>query len=473
MTLEQIGDIVDILPGIVVVFDDRGRYTDVFVPPGYADRLPGPTDELRSSSVSETMPGHVSERFLSQINRAIETDSRQTFQYKQVVPAGTRHFETHLIPRPNTDDAVAAIIIDITERKEREQHWYNRLECLFYRLDRNFRVTFLNSATEEFLGVVEHDVLNTPVETILPASVSPQLMSAFREVLDTGECQSLELFYEEFDVYRDEQLFPDDDGVSVVSWDITAEKAEERSRQTELRKYRAVLESVPDVVYRIDAETMEPVSVNEAVRDVFGYTEAEWLADPDCWRKVLHPDDADRVEAFVAELCGTYESGEISYRIETKTGDVRWVRERLRWERDESDDIASLLRIVTDVTDAKRDQHRYSRLVKHLPGIVFRAPVSITERPDYIHGKCEELTGYSSVSLTNEVGHVRSIIDPEDKDDVLRLLDLVDEAGGSYEIDYRITTRGGETKHLREWGESVDSGVIEGIILPEQFSTID
>ena len=66
-------------------------------------------------------------------------------------------------------------------------------------------------------------------------------------------------------------------------------------------KYRALVEQIPAVVYLdpVD-EGSDSIYVSPQVTTLLGISQAEWLADPYCWRLHVHPDDIDRVWEAIA-----------------------------------------------------------------------------------------------------------------------------------------------------------------------------
>ena len=64
--------------------------------------------------------------------------------------------------------------------------------------------------------------------------------------------------------------------------------------------FQEIVERLPLVVY-IDEldERSSPLYVSPEIERLLGYTREEWLADPDLFRKSLHPDDRDWVLAEI------------------------------------------------------------------------------------------------------------------------------------------------------------------------------
>ena len=85
-----------------------------------------------------------------------------------------------------------------------------------------------------------------------------------------------------------------------------------------------LLNASPAVIYcRQAANNYQPTFVSESIRQLFDVTPKEYFESPDLWRQRVHPEDVDRLAAWVAE---TFDGGErsIEYRYRRKDGTYRW-----------------------------------------------------------------------------------------------------------------------------------------------------
>jgi len=112
------------------------------------------------------------------------------------------------------------------------------------------------------------------------------------------------------------------------------QRAERVLRENETR-YRAISELASDVAYGLCVEpdgALRREWVTEAFTRITGYT-LEELDARGGWLGIVHPDDVDglrqRAQLFLAGQTHSCE-----YRIITKSGEVRWLRDRARPERE-------------------------------------------------------------------------------------------------------------------------------------------
>jgi PAS domain S-box-containing protein len=92
--------------------------------------------------------------------------------------------------------------------------------------------------------------------------------------------------------------------------------------------YQALLERLPGVVYTIAPEAPNQVIyISPQIEALLGETAADCIGDPDVWKRLLHPDDADWVLAAYERANQTGEPFAAEYRMCTRDGQVRWVRD--------------------------------------------------------------------------------------------------------------------------------------------------
>ncbi|MEX2421225.1 MAG: PAS domain-containing protein, partial [Actinomycetota bacterium] len=101
-------------------------------------------------------------------------------------------------------------------------------------------------------------------------------------------------------------------------------------------RYRTLVERLPLVSY-IDEANAEATSIyiSPQVEAFLGYPVEDWLADPEMFSKLLHPDDRDRV---LAEHTRVFAEGEsewsFEYRLIAKDGRIVWCRDDATIVRD-------------------------------------------------------------------------------------------------------------------------------------------
>ena len=128
---------------------------------------------------------------------------------------------------------------------------------------------------------------------------------------------------------------------------------------------RTIVESIGEVIYKVDVNTKQFTFVSPQVKTILGYTPAEFLdAMNDHLRTPFyHEDDRRRVVAerykFIVKCLneGLQEPYEVEYRVKHKNGDVLWVKECIYPSYSSDGVIESFVGKIADITEPKRVEH--------------------------------------------------------------------------------------------------------------------
>jgi PAS domain S-box-containing protein len=128
------------------------------------------------------------------------------------------------------------------------------------------------------------------------------------------------------------------------------------------RLYQNLIHQLPAVTYvlelgspREDFTQQRTVYISPQVKDVFGYTDAEWLADQDLWRRLLHPDDQKRVLDEIQQAHITGSNFRLEYRALHRNGSEIWIHEQALYPNLSSPpDPLRIQGCMFDITQEKR-----------------------------------------------------------------------------------------------------------------------
>ncbi|MBD2017296.1 PAS domain S-box protein [Microcoleus sp. FACHB-53] len=130
-----------------------------------------------------------------------------------------------------------SVIEDITERKqaEAELHRANRdrinlLESIteaFFAVDREWRFTYINSKTEQFLSRCAEELLGQSLWEVFPYAVDSQFEQQYRRAVAEQTSIKFEEFYPPLQLWLQVRAYPYEGGLSVYFSDITERKQAE------------------------------------------------------------------------------------------------------------------------------------------------------------------------------------------------------------------------------------------------------
>ncbi len=220
--------------------------------------------------------------------------------------------------------------------------------------DEQFQCVRLNPAAEAILGYAEHELVGRPWEVIVPESDRPDVAAVVDGLLE-GEGgfhhihENVRGDGERITCEWHNRVVTDDDG-SVVAIFSQFQDITERRRQE--RRLKTLISNLPGMVYRSRIKRGWPMEeVWGEVETLTGYSRAEpWDAGL-YGNEIVHPEDREFVWQEVQDALSAGDSFELTYRIVTSGGTVKWVWERGRRVVDENGSQEVLEGFITDVTD--------------------------------------------------------------------------------------------------------------------------
>jgi PAS domain S-box-containing protein len=142
-------------------------------------------------------------------------------------------------------------------------------------------------------------------------------------------------------------------GQLAVTQDVTARRQSEAILKESRDRLNEILNSISEVVYSSSDAGDETLFLSAYAETLSGRAIAEFLADPELWRSIIHPEDRQRVVQSLESL-GEHESNCIEYRIVRSNDDIRWVQDCSRLVRDAQGTPLRIDGVVSDITERKR-----------------------------------------------------------------------------------------------------------------------
>jgi len=116
-----------------------------------------------------------------------------------------------------------------------------------------------------------------------------------------------------------------------------------------VQRYRDLVDAAEGVVWEADAGTMRFSFVSQPAEDMLGYPIDRWLASPEFFTQLIHPDDRDRVLAQI-HAAAPGDDYVLEFRALAADGRVVWLRNRVRGVRNAGGQPAQLRGFLTDIT---------------------------------------------------------------------------------------------------------------------------
>lgn len=205
-------------------------------------------------------------------------------------------------------------------------------------------------------------------------TISKTLSSALSRLLSLGRVYVLEINYNEktigdiiFFMPKGEVL-KNSHAVEILSRQLglalTRAQAEKDLKASEQR-FEGILGVLNDVVWSVSLPSYRPLYISPGCEELYGYTQEEFLEDPDLWYDAIYPDDRGLAESYHENL---YEERfiEYEYRIKRPDGRLRWVRDKSWLILHDDGEPAYMYGIMSDITKAVEAKENLEELNSQL-----------------------------------------------------------------------------------------------------------
>ncbi|WP_435067182.1 PAS domain S-box protein [Haloplanus sp. C73] len=275
-------------------------------------------------------------------------------------------------------------VVERSERRLREV--IDALPHLLHVVDENGVYRVANEALAAFHGTTVDDIEGSHVSDILPEAQAAQFKVHLDDVLETGEARhvrQVEIAAENGDKHiLEPRLLPynladtGERAVLGIAVDVTEREQRERDLERAYERVEFALERTDAVIFDIDLDTGTVVRHGTYER-FFSLTPAEAPTWQDHCEHAVHPDDRAAFREFHRELIdGKREQGELEYRTNPETGEVRWIQAYAHTKPATESEPRHALGISRDITEHKRrerelrEKERRYRAVFNDPNIL-------------------------------------------------------------------------------------------------------
>lgn len=257
------------------------------------------------------------------------------------------HADGHLVPvrlsgrivEFDGERLIWSSVEDITERKglmdaseaaRREVMMaYELLDKVFDRvndgivaLDNNWCYTYVNARAARMLQRESpEDLIGKHIWTEYPQGIDQPFYQAYLKAAQTQHAVVFDDYYEPWDLWFENRVYPSPDGLTIYFTEITERKRAERSLRESEERFRLAASGGDVWGWDIGANKLQ---FPQEFWQKLGYDGLE-VADPlHMFEWVMHPDDRARWQQALKEHIGRRLPYDLDYRARTKAGEYRW-----------------------------------------------------------------------------------------------------------------------------------------------------
>ncbi|HYJ59833.1 MAG TPA: PAS domain-containing protein [Actinomycetota bacterium] len=243
---------------------------------------------------------------------------------------------------------------------------------------------------------------------------------------------------------------------------LTRQRQDDRLRRAEER-YRSVVEQIPAVTYFdvVGEGAVHLGFVSPQIEALLGYPPERFLAEPDLWFEIVHPEDQERIDAAARAAGSDLAAFDHEYRMRAADGSWVWVHDTTTPVRDEHGRVTHFQGFMIDVTGRRAAEAavvdaeaRYRAVVERLPAVSYvdelpGAPGQ-SARLSYVSPQIEEVLGYPAERFTGDPGFWFEVMHPDDVErlEAMHAFDASDER--PFDEEYRMRHADGHWIWVRD-----------------------
>ena len=358
---------------------------------------------------------------------------------------------------------------DITDRKLTEEKLQNSEAELLALFNAMTDVVLVFDASGRYLKVAPTvpqllykrppELLGKTLAEIFPEAQANFLLGHIHQTLASRETHRVE-YSREIEgklIWLDGSISPL--GVDRVMWvarDITARKHAEAALQKSEEKFRNLFDDAPIAIGLASVRDYRIIKVNEAHRQMLGYSDAE-LANL-TFTELTHPQDVQADIEQVEQLVkGSISRFQIEKRLIKKNGEMMWANLTVTLIRDGEGIPLYSMGAIEDISYRKQAEMELQQLKERLqfllasnPAVIFTAAPGKDFCTTYISDNVKSIVGYDPQELLADSNFWSSRIHPEERSQfIVKFSDLSEDKNCIFE--YRFLHRDGLYRWL--WTE--------------------
>jgi PAS domain S-box-containing protein len=269
----------------------------------------------------------------------------------------------------------------------------------------DFRVVELNERGESFLGRARGDILGRLVCDLLPSLRDSGLLQQLARVVETGESYEDEVQFDDeagLPHWVRHQVVRVEDGIAITSRDITKRKVVEASLRESEERFRHLVESASDGIYRIDTRGVFTYA-NPIASRLLGFDSDEGIVGHIYLQFVRRDYHEQGIALYKRQVIERIPVTYWEFPAITLNGRELWIGQNVHLEQ-HNGEVTSLFAVARDITERKntelalRDsEERHRFLAEHSTDMLSR------QSPDgtilYVSPVCLTLLGYAADEL--------------------------------------------------------------------------
>ena len=233
-----------------------------------------------------------------------------------------------------------------------------------FAIDLQYILLDISQAFLDFNHITAHEIIGTkitqwPERLFFDQHVGEHLKQALQ-----GELRTMTASYQQANgqtVYLQHHYHPvlnekgEQEGILCVIDNVSELREREDEFYENHRKLHTLMSNLPGMAYRCSNEKGWPMEfISEGCTGLTGYKPEEIVQGQVMYESLIHPQDRQKVWECVQQALEKNQPFQVSYRIETRQGEEKWIWEQGRMVPSPNPGETHLEGLMTDITERKR-----------------------------------------------------------------------------------------------------------------------
>jgi PAS domain S-box-containing protein len=260
------------------------------------------------------------------------------------------------------------------EKKQVEKKLVSQLESTlnnisdgFVSLDTNWCYTYVNIKAGEFLGKSPEYLIGKHIWTEFPEGIDHPFYKAYYKAVETQQTQVVQEYFQPFQKWFENRVYPTSDGLTIYFTDITELKKAELHLKESENHIRTILETEPECIKQLNAKG-ELIYMNPAGLAMIEADSLEMVKGKSVIDLINRNDQRAFKKLTTAVFNGN--SGQLVFELKGIKGTMRWLETHAVPLKDTEGNITSLLGVTRDITDRKKAEELIIKNEKYLNNII-------------------------------------------------------------------------------------------------------
>ena len=136
--------------------------------------------------------------------------------------------------------------------------------------------------------------------------------------------------------------------------DVSERQKLKKDLQNSETRYQRLIETIPSVVYIGTLNNQgETLYISPQVKKLYEYSSKKFLDTPGLWFEHIHPDDKILILQKMDAIKDDEDISMLEYRIITKSGKIKWVKNRFSLIKNSHGENAYIQGVIHDISEQK------------------------------------------------------------------------------------------------------------------------